>query len=74
MLLTMLPAELFANHWLTVKLAFVAIYFIAGWTALSPGLARRSRRLVLLAVALGAFCIAYEIARAHDPMGWIVGE
>ncbi len=73
MLFTMLPAELFANHWLTVKIAFVAIYFIAGWIALSPGVIRRSRRLVLLAVALGSFCIAYGIARAHDPIGWVVG-
>lgn len=74
MLLTMLPIELFANHWLTVKLAFVATYFIAGWTALSPGVTRRSRRLVLLVVALGAFGIAYGIARAHDPMGWFASR
>lgn len=70
MLLTMLPAELFANHWLTVKLVFVAVYFIAGWTALSPGVTRRSRRLVLLAMALSAFGLAFAIARAHDPISW----
>lgn len=71
MLLTMLPAELFANHWLTAKLAFVGIYFIAGWKALSRGVTRQSWRLVLLAVAASAFGIAYAIARAHDPMGWL---
>ena len=74
MLLTMLPAELFANHWLTVKLAFVGIYFIAGWKALSPGVTRRSRRLVLLAVAASAFGIAYGIALAHEPMGWFASR
>lgn len=71
MLVTMLPAELFANHWLTVKLAFVGIYFVAGWKAVSPGITRRSRRLVLLAVAASAFGIVYGIARTHDPMGWL---
>ena len=74
MLVTMLPAELFANHWLTVKLAFVGIYFIAGWKALSPGVTRRSGRLVLLAVAASAFGIAYGIARGHDPMGWFASQ
>ena len=69
MLFTMLPAEMFANHWLSVKLAFVAAYFIAGWSALSPAVTER-RRLVLLVVALGAFGCAYSIARAHDPLGW----
>lgn len=74
MLLTILPAELFANHWLTVKLAFVGIYFVVGWKALSPAVTRPSRRLVLLAVAAGAFGIAYGIARAHDPMGWFASR
>ena len=71
MLLTILPAGSFSNHWLTAKLAFVGIYFITGWKALSPGVTRRSMRLVLLAVAASAFGIAYGIARAHDPMGWL---
>ena len=71
MLLTMLPAELFANHWLAVKLAIAGIYFVAGWKAISPGVTRRSSRVVLLAVAASAFGIVYGIARAHDPMGWL---
>ncbi|MCA8926635.1 MAG: SirB2 family protein [Alphaproteobacteria bacterium] len=69
MLLTMLPAEMFANHWLTAKLAFVAIYFAAGYAAF---LAQRRRRwlALMLAVAMIAYGLAYGIARAHDMLGW----
>ena len=39
MLVTMLPAAMFANHWLTVKLCFVAAYVALGIAAM-----RASRR------------------------------
>ena len=70
MLWTILPGELFANHWLTVKLLFVCTYFAAGWSALQGGLAPR-RRGWLGALALLAYAMAYGIARTHDPLGWL---
>ncbi|MDE2562017.1 MAG: SirB2 family protein [Sphingomonadales bacterium] len=70
MLLTILPSGMFANHWLTVKLVFVAIYFAGAWHGLSPG-PRKSRRLASLAFCMVAFGLAAGIARAHDPLGWL---
>ncbi len=72
LLLTMLPAELFANGWLAVKLAFVGVYFVAGYWAFLGDLQRRTRALAL-GVAAIAYFIAYGIARAHDPLGWLAG-
>ncbi|MCA8887334.1 MAG: SirB2 family protein [Parvularculaceae bacterium] len=70
MLLTMFPAEAFANHWLTVKLALVAIYFLCGY-GLFLMQAGRVRQIMLLAAAMAAYLLAYGVARAHDPLGWL---
>lgn len=70
MLLTILPTEAFANHWLTVKLAFVLTYLLAGWTSLQPGWTRRRAGLLAL-LATFAWFTAYGIARAHNPLGWL---
>lgn len=70
MLLTILPSALFANHWLSVKLVFVALYFAGAWYGLAPG-KPRARSLPAIGIALIAFGIAVGIARAHDPLGWL---
>ena len=70
MLFSILPAALFANHWLWVKLIFVVIYFAAGyWLLLSEQ--TRMRQVLLLATAMAAYALAYGVARAHDPSGWL---
>lgn len=70
MLLTILPSGMFANHWLTIKLVFVAVYFAAAWHGFAPGM-RRKRSLAAISVSLAAFGIAVGIARTHDPLGWL---
>jgi uncharacterized membrane protein SirB2 len=68
-LITMLPAGLFANHWLTIKLALIVAYIVLGTFAL-----RRARtlsvRLVCYLCALVVFALVIGIALAHHPMGW----
>lgn len=71
MLWTILPVEVFANHWLAVKLGLVAVYLGASWMALQPGLGK-GRFLGLSAAAVIAWTLVYGIARAHDPLGWFV--
>ncbi|WP_141452773.1 SirB2 family protein [Pseudoxanthomonas sp. z9] len=68
MLLTILPAGLFANGWLVVKVALILAYVVLGVLAFQPTRGRLSR-IVLYAVALLCFLQVYGIARAHHPMG-----
>ncbi len=68
LMVTLLPREVFANHWLTVKLLFVSAYLLLGYAALLMPLAR-IRRALVLAGSLGCYGVAYSIARAHDPLG-----
>ncbi|MFV0644808.1 MAG: SirB2 family protein [Sphingomonadaceae bacterium] len=70
MLLGILPSALFANHWLSVKLVFVTVYFVAGYSAFLSSASRQ--RWPLLAGAMIAYIIAWGIARAHDIQGWWV--
>ena len=68
MLVTILPAAMFANHWLTVKLCFVALYValgIATMRARDPGV-----RVVCYIAALAAFVLVVGIVRMHQPLGW----
>ena len=68
MLLTILPGGLFANGWLTVKVALVVTYIVLGVMAMRDGRSRRARAGFLVA-ALLAFAQIYFIARAHHPLG-----
>ena len=72
MLYTLLPAPLFANHWLAVKLALLILYMMAGSLAL-----KRARtaplRAASYATALTLFVLIVGIARAHHPLGWFAG-
>ena len=68
MLLTILPAGMYANGWLLVKLCFVSAYVVLGILAFRPQ--RRPVARVALAVAAGlCFLQVYCIARAHHPLG-----
>ena len=72
MLVTVLPAALFANHWLAVKLGLVVLYVVAGYAALVVR-SGRTRTAALLATSLAAFVLAYGTARHHHPLGWLAG-
>jgi uncharacterized membrane protein SirB2 len=70
MLLTILPGAMFANHWLTVKLCFVAAYIVLGIAMMRS---RRGRaRAGFYAAALLAYGTAFGIARMHHPAGWLL--
>lgn len=70
MLLTLLPAALFANGWLTLKLVLVVAYVVLGTLALRRGRTARVRRGCFVA-ALVAYVAIIGIARAHHPLGWL---
>ncbi len=67
LLVASLPAAVFANGWLWVKLGLLVAYIAAGSLALkrAPGQARK-RAFLLLALAL--YCSMFLIARRHDPL------
>jgi uncharacterized membrane protein SirB2 len=72
MLVSMLPASLFANHWLTVKLTLLVLYVVLGSFALKRGRSSRVRAFCFFA-ALLLFASMYSIARTHQPLGWFAG-
>ena len=71
MLLTILPAGLFANGWLVAKIAFLVAYVGLGIAAFRPTRGAGSRALLVGAAVL-CFLQVYGIARAHDPVGWLL--
>jgi len=71
MLLTILPREMFANHWLGVKLLLLIVYVTLGVFALRRGRTKRVR-VVCFFVALLVFGAMVGIARAHHPLGWFL--
>ncbi len=68
MLLTLLPAAVFANGWLWVKITLVVVYVGLGTFALKRGRTARVR-LTSYVSALAVFACMYVIARTHDPLG-----
>lgn len=72
MLLAMLPAEVFATHWLAVKLALLVVYIVLGSLALRRARSARSRALCF-AAALAVYAAMFGIARTHQPLGWLTG-
>ena len=68
MLLTVLPAAVFANGWLWLKLALLVVYVGLGTFALKRG-RTRTVRLTCFVSALLVFAGMYVIARTHDPLG-----
>lgn len=71
MLVTVLPAPMFANHWLTVKLMLVVAYVVLGVFALRRGRTAAVRATCYVA-ALMVFVTIVGIARAHHPLGWLL--
>lgn len=71
MLLTILPGAMFANHWLSVKLCFVAAYIVLG-IAMMRTRRGAGARAGFYAAALLAYATAFGIARMHHPAGWLL--
>lgn len=65
-----LPAALFANHWLSVKLVLVVAYILLGSLALKRAPTARARVFCLLA-AIATYLFIVGIAVAHRPLGWL---
>ncbi|MFZ2753293.1 MAG: SirB2 family protein [Lysobacteraceae bacterium] len=68
MLLAILPGGVFANGWLTVKLALLVVYIVLGSFALKRAKAR-SAKTAFFTAAVATYLFMYSIARAHDPAG-----
>ena len=68
MLLTFLPSQLFANGWLTVKIALLVVYVVLGTFALKRARSPRARA-VFYVLALLTYGWMLTIARAHQPLG-----
>jgi uncharacterized membrane protein SirB2 len=69
-LAAILPAALFANHWLALKLALLVVYVVLGSLALKRAQNARARTAAFVA-ALFVYVTMFGIARAHHPMGWV---
>ena len=72
MLVAMLPAAMFANHWLTAKLMLLVVYMALGSFALKRGRSARVRAFCFAAALLVYACML-SIARAHHPLGGLAG-
>lgn len=70
MLATILPAALFANHWLALKVALLVAYVVLGSLALKRAQSPRARAGAFVA-ALLIYVTIIGIARAHHPLGWV---
>ena len=68
MLVTILPAAMFANHWLTAKLWLVVVYVALGVATMRAR--GRGVRVACYVAALVTFALVVGIARAHQPLGW----
>jgi len=68
MLLTILPAGMFANGWLTLKLVLLVVYVVLGTVALKRGRTQRTRAISFVA-ALLTYGYMLGVARMHHPLG-----
>jgi len=59
----------FADTWLTVKVALVALYVVLGIVALKRGRTPGARRAAFYA-ALTVYVYIIGVAFAHHPLGW----
>lgn len=67
MLFTILPGGVFANGWLTLKIALLVVYIVLGSFALRGR--SRGAKAAYFAAALAIYAFMYTIARTHDPLG-----
>jgi uncharacterized membrane protein SirB2 len=72
MLATVLPSAVFANGWLTVKLALLVLYVVLGSFALKRGKTLRTRWVCFIA-AVSIYAFMLSVARTHQPLGWFYG-
>lgn len=68
MLLTILPASLFANGWLALKLVLLVVYVLLATFALRRGKTPRVRAISFIA-ALLTYGYMLGVARMHHPLG-----
>jgi len=68
LLVIILPASVYGNGWLPVKLVLLVIYIVLGTFALKRGRTARVR-LICFISALLVFACMYAIARMHHPLG-----
>ena len=68
MLLTILPAAMFENGWLAIKLLLLPVYIVLGSFALKRG-STLGRRRTFYVLALLVFCFMASVARSHQPWG-----
>ena len=68
MLLAVLPSAVYANGWLTTKIALLVTYILLGTFALKRGRTARVRLTCFVAALLVYLCM-FAIARAHHPLG-----
>lgn len=70
MLLNVVSATVFANHWLGVKLGLLVVYVVLGSFALKRARSARARAICFAAAVL-VFAAMFGIARTHQPWGWL---
>ncbi|HKJ21222.1 MAG: SirB2 family protein [Gammaproteobacteria bacterium] len=67
-LLAILPAAVYSNGWLWLKLTLLVVYIGLGTLALKRGHTAGIRRGCFVA-AIAIYTCMYFIARTHDPLG-----
>ena len=70
-LVIILPAALYANGWLAVKLVLLVMYIGLGTVALKRG-RTQGQRLAAFVAALAVYGAIIAVARAHHPLGPLV--
>lgn len=68
MLVSILHAYPFVQHWLTVKVLLLLVYIVLGTLALKRGRTRGTQVTAYFA-ALFVFAFIVGVARTHDPWG-----
>ena len=72
MLATILHQYPFVHGWLTVKVVLLVVYVLLGSYALKRGRTRAVRIACWLA-AIAVYGLIISVARAHHPLGLLVG-
>jgi uncharacterized membrane protein SirB2 len=70
MLVSVLHAYPFVQHWLTVKVVLLVVYIVLGTIALKRGRTRGAQVTAYFA-ALFVYAFIITVARAHDPWGFL---
>lgn len=71
MLLTVLHLSPLRTPWLAVKIVLLLAYIVAGSFALRRARTPRAK-LACFITALACYLLMIGIARAHDPLGWLM--